>query len=390
MSYMMAPPCTRPTCAEVSRTALRSNYRILREQAARAGADVVGVIKANAYGHGAVEALSVLVADGCDWFAVTCLDEALLLQPQLKTHRTLILSGLFASEAQAVVEHALTPVLGSVEQLAWLAEAVPQFAESPFPLHLEIDTGMARQGIQWNDAALATFAAQLKRHPQLLLEAVMTHFASPEDPSSPQTAEQLDRVRAVLATLREHGISPGMIHAGNSASLFEAAQIATLRDIARQSGSRLLLRPGIALYGYGPHAAERGLQPVLSWKTRIAALRTIAAGEGVSYNATFRATRPTRIALLPVGYADGYNRLLSNRGEVLVRGQRAPITGRVTMDQTMVDVTDIADAAIGDEVVLLGQQGSERITADDLAAHTGTIAYEVLCAISARVPRVWI
>ena len=164
-------------------------------------------------------------------------------------------------------------------------------------------------------------------------------------------------------------------------------QIATLRDIAQQSGSRLLLRPGIALYGYGPHAAERGLQPVLSWKTRITALRTIAAGEAVSYNATFRAARPTRIALLPVGYADGYNRLLSNRGEVLVRGQRAPIAGRVTMDQTMIDVTDIADAAIGDEVVLLGQQGSERITADDLAAHTGTIAYEVLCAVGARVPR---
>ncbi len=370
---------------------LRSNYRILREQAAHAGADVVGVIKANAYGHGAVEALSVLAADGCDWFAVTCLDEALLLQPQLKTHRTLILSGLFASEAQAVVEHALTPVLGSVEQLTWLAEAVPQSAESPFPLHLEIDTGMARQGIQWNDvAALATFAAQLTGHPQLWLEAVMTHFASPEDPGSPQTAEQLDRFRTVLTTLRQHGIVPPIIHAGNSASLFEPAQVATLRDIAQQSGGRLLLRPGIALYGYGPHAAERELQPVLSWKTRIAALRTIPAGEGVSYNATFRAARPARIALLPLGYADGYNRLLSNRGEVLIRGQRAPIAGRVTMDQTMVDVTDIADAVIGDEVVLLGQQGSEGITADDLAAHTGTIAYEVLCAIGTRVPRVWI
>ena len=262
---------------------------------------------------------------------------------------------------------------------------------APFPLHLEIDTGMARQGIQWNDTtSLAAFAAQLIQHPQLLLEAVMTHFASPEDPGSTQTAEQLERLRAALATLREHGIAPPLIHAGNSASLFEAAQIATLRDIAQQSGSRLLLRPGIALYGYGPDAAERGLQPVLSWKTRIAALRTIAAGEAVSYNATFRATRPTRIALLPVGYADGYNRLLSNRGEVLVRGQRAPIAGRVTMDQTMIDVTDIAGVAVGDEVILIGEQGSDRITADDLAAHTGTIAYEVLCAIGQRVPRMWV
>jgi alanine racemase len=382
---------TRPAWAELSRAALRSNYRILREQAARVDADVVAVIKANAYGHGAVDALSVLAADGCDWFAVTCLDEALLLQPQLKTHRTLVLSGLFEGEAPEVGRHAFTPVLGTLQQLAWLADVVPRSAEPAFPLHLEIDTGMARQGIQWNDTtALSAFAAHLIRHPQLLLEAVMTHFASPEDPASPQTAEQLDRLRAALATLREHGIAPPLIHAGNSASLFDAAQVATLLDIAQQSGSRLLLRPGIALYGYGPQASERRLEPVLSWKTRIAALRNIPAGEAVSYNATFRATRPTRIALLPVGYADGYNRLLSNRGEVLVRGRRAPIAGRVTMDQTMLDVSDIADAAVGDEVVLVGQQGSDRITADDLAAHSGTIAYEVLCALGARMPRVWV
>jgi alanine racemase len=192
-----------------------------------------------------------------------------------------------------------------------------------------------------------------------------------------------------LATLREHGVAPPLIHAGNSATLFEPAQITALRQIAQQSGSRLLLRPGIALYGYGPHALERGLRPVLSWKTQIAALREIAPGEGVSYNATFRAARTTCIALLPVGYADGYNRLLSNRGEVLVHGRRVPIAGRVTMDQTMIDVTDIPGVAVGDEVILIGEQSSQRMTADDLAAHTGTIAYEVLCAVGMRVPRVW-
>jgi alanine racemase len=217
----------------------------------------------------------------------------------------------------------------------------------------------------------------------------MTHFASPEDPHSAQTTEQLGRFHAALATLRQHGATPPILHAGNSASLFEADQIAALREIAQQNGSRLLLRPGISLYGYGPHGTERGLQPVLSWKTKITALRDIAADEAVSYNATFRAARPTRIALLPLGYADGYNRLLSNHGDVLVRGQRARIAGRVTMDQTMIDVTDVPEAAIGDEVVLLGQQGSDRITADDLAAHTGTIAYEVLCAVGTRVPRAW-
>jgi alanine racemase len=388
---MMLTASTRPTWAEISRNALLHNYRILREQAAHFDANVVAVIKANAYGHSAAEAHATLAADGCGWFAVTCLDEARALQPRLHGHRTLVLSGLFDGEAAEVVRHGLTPVIGSVQQLAWLAEAVPHSAEPPFPLHLEIDTGMARQGIQWNDAAeLAAFAASLVRHPQLLLEAAMTHFASPEDPESAQTGEQLDRFRIVLTTLREHGIAPPIIHAGNSASLFEDGQTSALHNIAQECGSRLLLRPGISLYGYGPHPSERGLQPVLSWKTRIAALRTIAAGEGVSYNATFRAAQTTRIALLPVGYADGYNRLLSNRGNVLVRGHRAPIAGRVTMDQTMIDVSNIADAAIGDEVALLGQQGSDRITADDWAAHTGTIAYEVLCNVGARVPRIWI
>jgi alanine racemase len=390
---MMTSSPTRPTWAEVSHAALRANYGILRRRAERAGAEVVAVIKANAYGHGAVEALATLAANGCQWFAVTSLDEARLLAPQLAGHRMLVLSGLFIGEAAEIVRTDFTPVLGSLEQLAWLSATTPRSRDkTPMLLHLEIDTGMSRQGIPWDDSpALAAFAERLAEHPQLRLEAIMTHFASPEDTHSTQTGQQINRFRAALATLQQHGCAPPLIHAGNSASLFEAEQLAALCNIAQQSGSRLLLRPGIALYGYyGPHPTERGLQPMLSWKTRIAALRTIAEGEAVSYNATFRAARPTRIALLPVGYADGYNRLLSNRGEVLVRGQRAPIAGRVTMDQTMIDVTDIPDAAIGDEAVLLGQQGNDRITADDLAARTGTIAYEVLCAVGTRVPRLWV
>jgi len=389
---MTPPTSTRPTWAEISRSALLSNYSILRKRAARVDADVVAIIKANAYGHGAAEALATLATDGCEWFAVTCLDEARMLEPLLKGHRMLVLSGLFIGEAAEVVRTGFTPVLGSLQQLAWLSATTPQSrGTKPMLLHLEIDTGMSRQGIPWDDSeALAAFAARLAEHPQLQLEGVMTHFASPEETHSPQTGQQLNRFRAALATLQQHGCVPPLIHAGNSASLFEADQLGALRNIAQQSGSRLLLRPGIALYGYGPHPTERGLQPVLSWKTRITALRTIAEGEAVSYNATFRATRPTRIALLPVGYADGYNRLLSNRGDVLVRGQRAPIAGRVTMDQTMIDVSDIADAAIGDEVVLVGTQQDQRITADDLAIRTGTIAYEILCAVSARVPRLWL
>ncbi len=387
---MTATQPTRPTCVEVSRSALRSNYAILRAQAETVDADVVAVIKANAYGHGAAEARDTLATAGCKWFAVTCLQEALVL-PSQPSCRMLLLSGLFAGEAAETVHRGYTPVLGTVDQLTWLTEAVRrQESSHPFRLHLEIDTGMARQGIQWNDtAALAVVAALLAQYPSLQLEGVMTHFASPEDEQSPQTSEQIERFRNALSTLRGHGCTPSLIHAGNSASLFVSSQTAALREIALECNSRLLLRPGIGLYGYGPHATARGLRPVLSWKTRITALRMIEPGEAVSYNATFRVTRSTRIALLPVGYADGYNRLLSNKGEVLVNGHRAPIAGRVTMDQTMIDVTDIQGAIVGDEVVLLGTQGDWCILADDLAAHAGTIAYEVLCALGPRVPRIW-
>jgi alanine racemase len=384
----MTEPCmTRPTWAEISRDALRANYRALCSRAAQVEADLLAVIKANAYGHGAAEALATLSAEGCGWFAVTCLDEACPLQSQPLGHRMLLLSGVYEGEADEIVRRGLTPVLALNQQLAWLATAARDRAQ-PFRVHLEIDTGMARQGIPWNDsAALRSFAALLQQHRQLLLDGVMTHFASPEDEASPQTAEQIERFRTALAALRAAGCTLPLLHAGNSASLFVGAQANALRQLASEHDAKLLLRPGIALYGYGPHAAERGLTPVLSWKTCITALRTIAAGEPVSYNATYRAKRATRIALLPVGYADGYNRLLSNSGEVLVRGHRAPVAGRVTMDQIMIDVTDIADVAIGDEAVLLGQQGSQRIDADEMAARTRTIAYEVLCAIGARVPR---
>ncbi len=386
----MSCPPTRPVWAEVSITALRNNYETLSAHAAKADAEIIAVIKADAYGHGAAGAQQALHPAGCRWFAVTSVEEACALPPLPANSRMLLLSGLYAGEAEEAAARGLTPVLSSVEQIEWLAAAAESSQETPYPFHLEIDTGMARQGVQWHDtAALSAIAARTAGHPQLALEAVMTHFASSEDRASSQTSQQIDRFRTALGHLRSQGCRPPLIHVGNSASLCDPAQTAALHDLAQQSGSRLLMRPGIALYGYGPDAAQHGLAPVLAWKTHITALRTIATGESVSYNATFRATRPTHVALLPVGYADGYNRLLSNRGAVLVRRQRAPVIGRVTMDQIMVDVTDIPNAALDDEVVLIGAQGGERITADDMAALSGTISYEVLCAIGPRVRRRW-
>ncbi len=386
----MSCPPTRPLWAELSSLALRNNYAALRAHTDAAGAEIISVIKADAYGHGATGAQQALRSAGCRWFAVTSLEEACALPPLAAGDRMLLLSGLYAGEAREVVARNLTPVLACVQQIEWLAAATRASGSASYPLHLEIDTGMARQGVPWDDArALGAVAECMGRHPQLACEAVMTHFASPEDHASPQTSQQVERFRSALAVLRAHGCGPPRLHVGNSACIGNTVRMDALLALARECNARLLMRPGIALYGYGAHAAMLGLEPVLSWKTRITALRSIATGESVSYNATFRAERPTRIALLPVGYADGYNRLLSNCGEVLVRGRRARVTGRVTMDQIMVDVSEIPEVAVDEEVVLIGSQGGQRITADELAALTGTISYEVLCAIGARVRRLW-
>jgi len=228
----------------------------------------------------------------------------------------------------------------------------------------------------------------------------MTHLHSPEMLDGRANCDQLGVFVTVLDTIPAHGLGLEWIHCGNSATVLTDGGAASLVSIAAKCKAKAMLRPGLALYGYAPRfsgaepskheplAASHALQPILSWKTRVISLRTIQPGETAGYNATFRAARPTRIALLPVGYADGLNRLLSNRGSVLVRGQRAPIAGRISMDLTTIDVTDIPGVEIGDEATLIGEDGPERITAWNHADLAGTIPYEILCSIAARVPRV--
>jgi alanine racemase len=228
------------------------------------------------------------------------------------------------------------------------------------------------------------------------MEGVMTHFSAPEVLDPDETQPQLAHFATVLETITAHRIHPIWIHAGNSATLLAQHSTQALSALAKKFGARLMLRPGLSLYGcavrFTPDSANTTLQnelhPVLSWKTRVVSLRSIAAGETAGYNMTFRAERKTRLALIPVGYADGLNRLLSNCGRALIGGQRVRIAGRVSMDQTILDITDIPNVGIGDEVVLIGEQGGERIIAYELADATGTIPYETLCAIGARVPRI--
>jgi alanine racemase len=289
----------------------------------------------------------------------------------------------------------LTPVVWEPWHLDLLEGAAAARALAPMSLavHLEIDTGMSRQGVgsQELDALLARFNAGSC----LRLEGVMTHFSSPETISSIRPNPQLAPLAAALELIVGRGLRPQWLHAGNSSSMVAGSDRVALMKMAAGMGARLMLRPGLALYGYLDRITQDGLSwdgesgfaPVLEWKTQVTSLRTLRAGETAGYGNTFTAARVTRLALLPVGYADGFNRLLSNRGHVLVKGQKSAIAGRISMDQTTVDVTDIRGNAIGDEVVLLGKQGRYSIGAWDLADLADTIPWEVLCAISSRVPR---
>jgi alanine racemase len=383
----------RPAWAEISLERLIQNYRLLSAAAGDSG--LIAVVKANAYGHGALSCARALADAGALWLGVTNLEEAVAVRTVCANERILVMSGLWEREAQTAIEQQLTPVVWEPVHLKWL-EAAARDKRRParsVAVHLEIDTGMARQGVRLAD--LPALLEQLRGAEALSLEGVMTHFHSPEFLDGTATAAQIARLDMAVEMIAAAGFRPSLIHAGNSAIVLAKNGARSIAELAAKYGASAMLRPGLSLYGYPPRFSGEGasaeaheLQPVLEWKTRVVSLRTIEPGESAGYCATFRAERPSRLALLPLGYADGMNRLLSNRGEVLVRGQRAPIAGRISMDLTIVDVTDIRAVEIGDEVVLIGEQGTEQISAYDFADLAGTIPYEVLCNISARVRRV--
>ena len=416
---------TRPVWAEVSLSRLRSNYQSLRSMVAAhtPSADLLAVVKADAYGHGVVACGPALAATGAHWLGVTSVEEgeqlrrALgVLPSHLAQTRILIMSSLWRGEANAVLDQRLTPQVWEPYQLTLLARAALErrLPSASVPVHLEIDTGMRRQGVRPGRHLLNLIRDHFAAVSPLAIEGVMTHFSAPEVLDRSQTDTQLTRFAQALAQIAEAGHQPKWLHAGNSATLFDTPHVTALAALAHRYGARLMLRPGLALYGYPVRfqpplasTASLNLRPVLAWKTRITSLRDLRPGDGVGYNSIFRASRPTRIALSPIGYADGLNRQLSNpvpsaSSCMLVRGRRAPIAGRISMDQTMLDVTDISAAAIGDEVVILGEQGPlaaenapaalpgdeiSSITAWEHADLCHTIPYEILCNIAARVPR---
>jgi len=368
----------RPTRAEVDLGALERNYRAVR--ALDPGLEVLAVVKANAYGHGAPLVAQRLEAAGVRLLGVALVEEGLELRNAGVRAPILVMGGSYQGGHELMVERGLSATVFRRDHVEALAFAARR-AGRTVAVHVKVDTGMGRLGTSLEE--LPELLRHLRSFPEIFLEGVASHLASADVKDAPITRVQLERWREVRRVVKGAGFHPELWHLANSAALLGLPEW-------RSEGLFNLARPGLALYGLAPSpwlepAAD--LSPVLSWKTGIVHLKELAPGDSVSYGATWTATRPSRIAVLPVGYADGYGRAYSNRAHVLVRGRRVPVVGRVCMDLCMADVTSVPDAAVGDEVVLLGRQGSEAVTAQELAELAGTIHYEVLCGLGARVPR---
>lgn len=379
MSLLRVPitPAFLPTVATVDLTALTHNLAQFR-RILSPGCSVMAVVKANAYGHGAIEISRTLIRHGVARLAVFSTEEGAALREAGITVPIVVLGPIFQEQFGDLVANRLTPVVSDPSVLTALGQDAASRRIS-LSIHLKIETGMGRLGLTHKE--LVTLIRSHKFPSVLRLEGLMTHLADADGPDPDATEEQISRFNSALKVVLEGGFQVPLVHVSNSGGA-----------VRFPSTHFSLVRPGIMLYGYHTlpaTVATPDLRPVLSLKTCIAQLRTLPPGGTVSYNRTFTAKRLTRIAVLPIGYAGGLSRHLSNRGAVLIRGQRAPIVGVVCMDMMMVDVTTIPGVTVGDEAVLIGQQENERITALDIAEWIGTISYEVLCAISPQIPRLY-
>ncbi len=360
----------RPAWAAIDLGALARNLRRLRERVAPAA--LLAVVKSDAYGHGAVAVARRLDAEGVDWFGVALAGEGSELRRAGVTAPILVMSPADPGELDLYAAERLVPTVSSAGQLAMWAER--SGGGPPQPIHLKVDTGMSRLGLAAGEVGEAL--AAIRRSPGLALAGLASHLAEAEDPESPATERQMRDFQALVELLSPEERAAATVHLANSAG-------ALYRPASRHD----LVRLGLALYGVDPAGRDEALEPVMSICARIVLLRDVAAGARAGYGGAWTAARASRLAVVPVGYGDGYPWRLSNRGEILVGGRRAPVAGRVSMDMTLVDVTGIA-AAVGDEAVLLGRQGEERVGAAELAERAGTIPWEVLCGFGLRLPRI--
>ncbi|MCL6429544.1 MAG: alanine racemase [Anaerolineae bacterium] len=367
---------TRPTWVEIDLEAIAHNTRELCALIGP-GVRLMAVLKADGYGHGAVKVARTAVNNGASWLGVACLSEALVLREAGLEVPILILGYTPPWQAREVVEQGVDATVFSLETAEALSRATRELGRRA-RVHVKVDTGMGRLGLLPEE--VPDLVRKLRELPGLSVEGLFTHLANADSADQSYTRLQLDRFRQVIAALDREGLRPPLVHAANSAAA-----------LAMPEARFDMVRAGIALFGLNPSKevpCPPGFRAALTFKTQIAQVKHLPAGSYISYGCTYRTPRESLIAVIPVGYADGFRRAPHHWGEVLVRGQRAPIVGRVCMDQTMIDVTEIPGVRQGDEVVLIGTQGRERITVDEVAARLGTIGYEVVSEILARVPRV--
>jgi alanine racemase len=371
----------RPTWAEIDLDALAHNFGVIRNQV---GPDmkILAAVKANAYGHGAVECARRLEAEGVDWFGVALPEEGIELRESGISRPILCLGGFWQGQEAACLQYQLTPVVDRLDETEAFDRAARD-AGTTANVHLKIDTGMGRLGVRAEK--VSQFCEGLKRLANIRVDGLMTHLAAADDQALEAfTRNQLERFEDGVRVCREHGIEPDHVHVANSAATFA---------LSNRVGN--MVRPGGSLYGFvrdvfPANIVRPALKPVMSLYSRIILLKTVGKNEKLGYGCTFETKRESLIGTIPIGYDDGYRRSLSNRGKMIVRGCFAPVVGRVSMDMTLIDVTDVPKVAIDDYVTLLGSEGDVAITAEDLGELAGTISYEITCGISNRVPRIYL
>jgi alanine racemase len=371
----------RPTWAEIDLDALAHNLRVIRKHVGDE-VKILAAVKANAYGHGAIECARRLEREGTDWFGVALPEEGIELRKAGITRPILCLSGFWSGQETACLGEHLTSVVYRLDLIESL-DLEAREANTVVDVHVKIDTGMGRLGVRADE--VSEFCDALTRFQNIRVDGLMTHLAAADDESKQQfTDSQLDKFEQAIAVFHQRGFHPTFIHAANSAASFANPR-------AREN----MVRPGGSLYGFArdvfpTSVATPPVQPVLSLHSRIMLLKRVPKGEKLGYGCTFETKRDSLIATIPIGYDDGYRRALSNRGRVIVRGQFAPVVGRVSMDLTLIDVTDITGVSLDDEVILIGREGDLSISAEDLGELAGTISYEITCGVSNRVPRIYI
>ena len=371
----------RPTWAEIDLEALAANFQTVK---LKVGPDVgvMAVVKANAYGHGAVQCAQRLEREGADWFGVALPEEGIELRNAGIAKPVLCLAGFWGEQATACLQHNLVPVVYRLDMIKAFDRAARE-RNVIANVHVKIDTGMGRLGVRFDE--VSDFARSLGSFKNIRVDGFMTHFAAADEPScGPLTKDQTLRFKNAVAAFREHGFEPTYRHLANSAAVFG-------QPAARGN----LVRPGGVLYGLwrdilAPEDRHVNLRPVMSLHSRITLLKWVHPGETVGYGCTFEASRKTLVATIPIGYDDGYMRALSNRGHAIIRGVYATVIGRISMDLTLIDVTNVPGVQTEDEVIFMGAEGDLSVSAEEIARTAGTLSYEVTCGIGGRVPRVFI